>query len=164
MGEGRARRVFMSARVFGAGELPDLGLASRVVAPADLDAAVEAEVAPYLACAARRRRRAKRLARDLGPRIDAAVIEDTITRLADTWERRKRRRASPPSSTASPRRGRVDGTSPRPASGSRTLPWNGAKKASCCRSARRQAAAIIEVMTEARGRHAGIVRAAPRGA
>ena len=86
MGEGRARRVFMSARVFGAGELPDLGLASRVVAPADLDAAVEAEVAPYLACAPAAVAAAKRLARDLGPRIDAAVIEDTITRLADTWE------------------------------------------------------------------------------
>jgi len=30
--------------------------------------------------------RAKALARALGPRIDASVIEDTIIRLADTWE------------------------------------------------------------------------------
>ena len=86
MGEARARRVFMSARVFGAGELVGLGLAARVVATEDLDAAVEAEVTPYLAAAPGAVAASKRLARRLGPAIDEAVIADTVARLADCWE------------------------------------------------------------------------------
>jgi methylglutaconyl-CoA hydratase len=86
MGEGRARRVFMSARVFDADEAGRLGLVARVVEAADLDAAVEAEVLPYLSTAPRAVAAAKALARALGPRIDAAVIDDSITRLADIWE------------------------------------------------------------------------------
>lgn len=86
MGEGNARRVFMSSRLFGADEAARLGIVARVVEDADLDAAVEAEVAPYLSVAPRAVGAAKALARSLGPRIDDAVIEDTIRRLADTWE------------------------------------------------------------------------------
>lgn len=86
MGEGRARRVFMSARTFGAAEAEAFGIVSRVVDDADLDAAVEAEVAPYLSTAPGAVAAAKALARALGPRIDAGVIEDSIRRLADTWE------------------------------------------------------------------------------
>lgn len=86
MGEGRARRVFMSARLFDATEARDLGLVARIGARAELDALVEAEVAPYLCVAPGAVGRAKALARALGPRIDASVIEDTIIRLADTWE------------------------------------------------------------------------------
>lgn len=86
MGEGRARAVFMSARLFDAAEAVALGLVNRVVAEADLDAAVEAEVAPYLAAAPGAVAAAKRLARALGPPIDAAVIEESVSRLADTWE------------------------------------------------------------------------------
>ena len=56
------------------------------MAPEALDAAVEAEVAPYLAAAPAAVAAAKRLARSLGPRIDAEVIEATIARLADAWE------------------------------------------------------------------------------
>ena len=63
-----------------------LGLVTRVVAPDALDAAVEAEIAPYFAAAPAAVAAAKRLARSLGPRIDAEVIEATIARLADTWE------------------------------------------------------------------------------
>jgi methylglutaconyl-CoA hydratase len=59
---------------------------ARVVEAADLDAAVEAEVLPYLSTAPRAVAAAKALARALGPRIDAAVIDDSITRLADIWE------------------------------------------------------------------------------
>lgn len=84
MGEGRARSVFMSARVFDADEAERLGLIARAVEFADLDAAVEAEVAPYLAPNAVAA--AKQFARALGPRIDADVIEDSIRRLADIWE------------------------------------------------------------------------------
>ncbi len=86
MGEGNARAVFFSGRIFDAEEARALGLVTRVVAPEALDAAVEAEVAPYLAAAPAAVAAAKRLARSLGPRIDAEVIEATIARLADTWE------------------------------------------------------------------------------
>lgn len=86
MGEAAARRVFMSARVFGGREAAELGIIARAVAPGDLDAAIEAEVAPYLVLPRGAVGRAKRLARSLGPRIDDAVIEDTIRQLADAWE------------------------------------------------------------------------------
>ncbi len=86
MGEAMARRVFMSARLFGAAEAVTLGLLARAVPEADLDAAVEAEVAPYLACAPGAVAEAKALARRLGPRIDEAVIEGTIAALVRRWE------------------------------------------------------------------------------
>ncbi|NNU81451.1 crotonase/enoyl-CoA hydratase family protein [Halovulum dunhuangense] len=86
MGEGPARRVFMSGRVFCAEELPALGLAARVVAPDALDAAVEAEIAPCLVAAPGAVATAKRLARRLGPVIDDALIEETVALLADCWE------------------------------------------------------------------------------
>ncbi|SLN54013.1 putative enoyl-CoA hydratase echA8 [Pseudoruegeria aquimaris] len=86
MGEGKARRVFMSARLFGAAEAQALDLIAGHAAAEDLDARVEAEVAPYLEVAPGAVGAAKALARALGPRIDDTVIDDTITRLADTWE------------------------------------------------------------------------------
>lgn len=86
MGEGRARRVFMSARLFDAGEAVDLGLLARVVPPDELDAAIEAEVLPYLSCAPGAVAAAKQLARDLGPRIDTEAVALTIKALSDRWE------------------------------------------------------------------------------
>ncbi|WP_298429427.1 crotonase/enoyl-CoA hydratase family protein [uncultured Jannaschia sp.] len=86
MGEGRARRVFMSSRRFDAAEAVDLGILARVVEAEALDAAVEAEVAPYLACAPGAVAEAKRLARALGPVIDEATIERTIEALIARWE------------------------------------------------------------------------------
>lgn len=86
MGEGCARRVFMSARPFDAVEAQALGLVARVVAEAELDAAIQAEVTPYLSCAPLAVAQAKALARALGPRIDDAVIEESVRRLADVWE------------------------------------------------------------------------------
>lgn len=86
MGEGRARAVFFSARRFDAVEACALGLVNRVVEAGALDAAIDAEVAPYLEAAPGAVAAAKRLARSLGPPIDAAVIEATIARLADVWE------------------------------------------------------------------------------
>lgn len=86
MGEGKARRVFMSARLFDAHEAVDLDLLTRVVAPQDLDAAIEREVVPYLACAPGAVAAAKKLARDLGPRIDADVVAHTINALSQRWE------------------------------------------------------------------------------
>ncbi len=86
MGEANARRVFMSARVFDSAEAQELGLLAKVVTAGELDLAVEAEVAPYLACAPAAVAEAKRLVRSLGPVIDEAVIADTIDRLVAAWE------------------------------------------------------------------------------
>ncbi|WP_282153352.1 crotonase/enoyl-CoA hydratase family protein [Ruegeria atlantica] len=86
MGEGMGRRVFMSARIFRADEAKALGIVAEVAETGALDAAVEAQVAPYLSVAPKAVGSAKRLARSLGPRIDTEVIDDTITRLADIWE------------------------------------------------------------------------------
>jgi methylglutaconyl-CoA hydratase len=86
MGEAMARRVFMSARLFDAAEAVTLGLLARAVPEADLDAAVEAEVVPYLACAPGAVAEAKALTRRFGLAIDAAAIEDTAAALARRWE------------------------------------------------------------------------------
>lgn len=86
MGEARARQVFMSARRFDADEAVRLGLLARAVAPEALDSAVEAEVAPYLACAPGAVARAKALVRALGPVIDNAVVEMTADALVAAWE------------------------------------------------------------------------------
>ena len=86
MGEARARRVFFSGRLFDAEEARALGLLAQVVPFDALDAAVEAEIVPYLAAAPGAVARSKALVRALGPRIDQAVIDETIQHLADAWE------------------------------------------------------------------------------
>ena len=86
MGEGRARRVFMSARLFDAEEAVSLGLLARAVPQADLAQAIEAEVVPYLSCAPGAVAEAKALARALGPRIHDETIEMTIRALKSRWE------------------------------------------------------------------------------
>lgn len=84
IGEGMARRVFMSTRIFNSDEANEIGLVAKPVD--DLDAVIEAEIVAYLATAPNAVAAAKALARSLGPRIDSAVIDATIERLADTWE------------------------------------------------------------------------------
>lgn len=86
MGESAARRVFMNARFFDGMEAVTLGVVSRAVPTADLDAAIDAEVTPYLALPRGAVGRAKALTRSLGARIDAAVIDETISQLANAWE------------------------------------------------------------------------------
>ena len=86
LGEGRARRVFMSARLFGADEAVSLGLVARAVPARALDDAIEAEVLPYLACAPDAVAAAKALARAFGPVIDDAVINKSIEALLARWQ------------------------------------------------------------------------------
>lgn len=86
MGEAMARRVFMSARLFGAEEAVTLGLLARAVAAETLDEAVEGEVKPYLACAPGAVAEAKALARRFGPPIDEAAIALSIDALVRRWE------------------------------------------------------------------------------
>ncbi len=86
MGEAKARRVFMSSRRFDAGEAVALNLLARAVPEAALDAAVEAEVTPYLECAPGAVARAKALLRHMGPSINEAMIAHTAAELARCWE------------------------------------------------------------------------------
>ncbi len=86
MGESNARRVLMSARIFDAPEAQTLGVIAKAVNSDALEASVEAEIVPYLSTAPKAVAAAKALTRALGPRIDDEVIDDTIRRLADTWE------------------------------------------------------------------------------
>ncbi|MFQ1700534.1 crotonase/enoyl-CoA hydratase family protein [Loktanella agnita] len=86
MGEANARRVFMSSRVFDAAEAVTLGVVAKAVPADDLDAAVAAEVAPYLKCAPGAVAAAKALARSLGPTIDEAVVQRSIDALIACWD------------------------------------------------------------------------------
>ncbi len=86
MGEAAARRVFMSARVFDAAEAATLGIVARAVPAAALDAAVEAEVVPYLDCAPGAVAAAKAFARSLGPTIDESTVRHSIDALIAQWD------------------------------------------------------------------------------
>jgi len=86
MGEGRARRVFMSGRVFGAADAVELGLLARAVPLAELDEAIEREVTPYLACAPGAVAAAKKLAQDLGGTATQDAVALSIAALAARWE------------------------------------------------------------------------------
>jgi methylglutaconyl-CoA hydratase len=57
-----------------------------VVTQDRLDAAVAAEVEPYLICAPGAVAAAKSLVRALGPKIDSQTIEMTISALVTQWE------------------------------------------------------------------------------
>jgi len=86
MGVARARQVFMSARIFGAEEAVRLGLLTRVVPAAELEAAVEAEVAPYMDCAPGAVAEAKALLRALGGEVKQDQVDLAIEALASRWE------------------------------------------------------------------------------
>lgn len=85
MGAAKARRVFMSARIFDAQEAVALGLLARAVPLQELDAAVEAEVTPYLACAPGAVARAKRLAQHLEASTGPDAVEHSIAELVACW-------------------------------------------------------------------------------
>lgn len=86
MGEAMARRVFMSARLFDTEEAVTLGLLAKAVAPDDLDAAIEAEIKPYLSCAPGAVASAKALAQRLGAGIGTDDVNHSIGQLVARWE------------------------------------------------------------------------------
>lgn len=86
MGAAKARRVFFSGRVFDADHAQALDLLAAVVAPDDLDAAIEREIAPYLAAAPGAVAEAKRLVARLGAALDQSAIDDSISALVTRWE------------------------------------------------------------------------------
>lgn len=86
MGEAMARRVFFSARIFDAEEAVALGLLARVVAPDDLDSAIEAEIAPYLSAAPGAVAEAKALVRRIAAPVTPAMVDESISALVGRWE------------------------------------------------------------------------------
>jgi len=109
MGEGRARRVFMSGRVFDAHEAVELGLLARAVPADDLDAAVEREVLPYLACAPGAVAAAKKLAQDLAERRQRRPWRCLLQRLRRVGRRRRLPRGSARFSRSGGRHGWCEG-------------------------------------------------------
>ena len=86
MGVARARRVFFSGRVFSADEAVALGLLARAVPVADLDAAVAAEVAPYLDAAPGAVAEGKALIARLGGGVDDRAVALSVDALVRRWE------------------------------------------------------------------------------
>lgn len=86
IGEAMARRVFMSSRVFDADEAVTLGVIAKAVEAEALDAAIEAEVVPYLSCAPKAVAASKRMARELGTPITQAEIIRSVDNLMEIWE------------------------------------------------------------------------------
>ena len=86
MGEGKARRVFMSGKRFGGHEAVELNLLAKSVSSEGLDAAIEEEILPYLSTAPAAVSKAKAYARSLGPVIDEEVMLRSANALADAWE------------------------------------------------------------------------------
>jgi methylglutaconyl-CoA hydratase len=86
IGPAKARAVFMSGQRFDAAEALRLGLLTRCVPATDLDAAVEAEVTPYLACAPGAVAEAKALLCGFAPPIDDALLARTAAALARRWD------------------------------------------------------------------------------
>ncbi|MBY6153152.1 crotonase/enoyl-CoA hydratase family protein [Vannielia litorea] len=86
MGEAMARRVFMSARLFGAAEAVTLGVVADAVPEEALDAAVERQVRPYLDCAPGAVAEAKSLALRLGAAPSEAEVEASVEALVRRWE------------------------------------------------------------------------------
>lgn len=86
IGQAHALRNFTSARLFDADEAKHIGLLHQVVEAERLDEAIESEIKPYFSTAPTAVAASKRLVHALGAPIDEAVINMTLTRLADTWE------------------------------------------------------------------------------
>lgn len=86
IGTSQARQVMLSAERFSAKRALAMGLVNHVVEGSDLVAFTTAQTACYADLSAPAIADCKSLLQSLGQKIDAAVIEDTVNRLADGWE------------------------------------------------------------------------------
>lgn len=86
IGVAAARRHFMGSRLFDAAEAERIGLLAQAVDAADLDAAVEAEATPFMACAPGAVADAKALIRTVGGAPDPALVAQTVDLLVRRWE------------------------------------------------------------------------------
>lgn len=85
MGERSAQRYFLSAEVFDAAEAYRIGFVQDIAPPEELDAGVNELLGRYLLASPQALADAKRLLHDVGTRpIDAALIDDTARRIADS--------------------------------------------------------------------------------
>ena len=86
LGEANARRFGLSGRVFSAAEAVVVGLVHNLVADAELDDAVEAEIAHFLQAAPEAIARTKTLFAYVAHHDDEAIKAYTPAALADAWE------------------------------------------------------------------------------
>jgi methylglutaconyl-CoA hydratase len=86
LGVPNSRRVMLNAREMDGAMAQRLSLLDEVVAPQDLDAAVEREIAALLKCAPGAVANAKELIRFVSAHDTPANIEYTARALADAWE------------------------------------------------------------------------------
>jgi methylglutaconyl-CoA hydratase len=83
MGHGNARRYFLTAEKFSAGEAFRIGLVQNIVAPDELDSSINELLGALMLTSAEAVTEAKRLVRDLASRpIDDALVADTAQRIA----------------------------------------------------------------------------------
>ena len=76
----------LSGARFDAAEAVRIGLATRAVPAADLDRAIEREVAEHLKAAPGAIAATKRMLRDLAPPVDEAAVASSVDRLIARWE------------------------------------------------------------------------------
>ena len=86
LGEGGSRQMFFNSRVIGPERALQLGLVSRVTTPAELDAAVDEEIAAILKCAPGAVAEAKAQCRAMARDPAATALDITVGKLADRWE------------------------------------------------------------------------------
>jgi len=85
LGEARAREVMLGGRRFGVEEALRIGLIARAVPADGLDAAVEEEIAGFLASAPQAIADTKRLVAHIARHGAEASIDHAMARLAETW-------------------------------------------------------------------------------
>jgi methylglutaconyl-CoA hydratase len=84
MGAQAARRYFLTAERFSASQARQMGLAHEVVAPDELDQAVQGILTSLLAASPHAVAEAKRLVRDVaGKPLTDALVDETVMRIAD---------------------------------------------------------------------------------
>lgn len=86
LGVARAREVMLNAKLFDADEAARIGLISRAVDAAALDAEVEREVGYFLTCGPHAVAGAKAMVHHIARHGAAASVDYAIERLADAWE------------------------------------------------------------------------------
>lgn len=86
MGEAFSRQVFFTGKSFDTDFAERASLVSTICAPNEMEAAIEAEIAPILQAAPDAIAAAKALCKELSGPITEAEIDLTVEALADCWE------------------------------------------------------------------------------
>ncbi|HUI16893.1 MAG TPA: crotonase/enoyl-CoA hydratase family protein [Alphaproteobacteria bacterium] len=86
LGPAKAREILFNGKLFAAEEAERLGLVSRAVDAAELDAAVEREAGYFLQCGPQAVARTKALIHHIARHGPSESIDHAIAALADAWE------------------------------------------------------------------------------